>query len=241
MSKGWIKLHRKIEDCQIWIGNEPYDRRSAWISLLLMANHEDRDMIFDDQLITIKRGQLITSVRKLSQKWMWSKDRTLNFLRTLERLQMIHRESNTRRTLITLVKYEDYQIESDSNKDTNQDTERTQNGHCLATNKNDKNEKNVKKDINNIPDKRKHKYGEYNNVLLTDDERDKLFTEYGEFEATEAIKFLDEYIEMKGYKAKSHYLCIRKWVFDALKKQNGNPTTNNRPQQRDLFSELREV
>ena len=64
----------------------------------------------------------------------------------------------------------------------------------------------------------KHKHGEYNHVLLTDTERDKLMDEYGEAETLEAIKYLDEYIEMKGYKAKSHYLCIRKWVFDAVKR-----------------------
>ena len=25
---------------------------------------------------------------------------------------------------------------------------------------------------------------------------------------------------MKGYKAKSHYLCIKKWVVDAVKKED---------------------
>lgn len=71
----------------------------------------------------------------------------------------------------------------------------------------------------------KHKYGEYKNVLLTDTEIDKLNCEYGEDNTNEAIKYLDEYIEMKGYKAKSHYLAIRKWVFDAIKekmRKNGN-------------------
>ena len=33
---------------------------------------------------------------------------------------------------------------------------------------------------------------------------------------------------MKGYKAKSHYLCIKKWVVDAAKKENlKNPKKNN--------------
>ena len=64
----------------------------------------------------------------------------------------------------------------------------------------------------------KHKHGEYKHVLLTDKERDRLMDEFGEAETSEAIKYLDEYIEMKGYKAKSHYLAIRKWVFDAVKR-----------------------
>lgn len=63
----------------------------------------------------------------------------------------------------------------------------------------------------------KHKYGEYKHVLLTDAELEKLNTEYGEDKTQKAIAFLDEYIEMKGYKAKSHYLALRKWVFAAVK------------------------
>lgn len=72
----------------------------------------------------------------------------------------------------------------------------------------------------------KHIYGEYNHVRLTDDEYQKLCTEYGDSETGKAIRFLDEYIEMKGYKAKSHYLCIRKWVFDALKREKPQEQSN---------------
>lgn len=81
--------------------------------------------------------------------------------------------------------------------------------------------------------KEKHKYGEYNHILLTDDELSKLQEEYGEKETSSAIKFLDEYIEMKGgYKCKSHYLAMRKWVFQALKEQK----QRQKPQQKkDTF------
>ena len=56
-------------------------------------------------------------------------------------------------------------------------------------------------------------------MLLTDQEREKLFDRYGEGTTVEAIKYLDEYIERKGYKAKSHYLTIIKWVVDAVAKE----------------------
>lgn len=74
----------------------------------------------------------------------------------------------------------------------------------------------------------KHKYGEYKNVLLTDSEYEKLKKDYGEEETNKAITYLDEYIEMKGYKAKSHNLAIRKWVFQALKEQK----QRQKPQQK---------
>lgn len=67
---------------------------------------------------------------------------------------------------------------------------------------------------------RKHKYGEYQNVLLKDEELQTLKEKYENWE--ELIKYLDEYIEMKGYKAKSHYLCITKWVTDAVNKKTKN-------------------
>ena len=60
-------------------------------------------------------------------------------------------------------------------------------------------------------------YGEYKNVRLTEKEYLMLLETYGQDFTKELITYLDEYIEMKGYKAKSHYLCIKKWVIDAVK------------------------
>ena len=54
--------------------------------------------------------------------------------------------------------------------------------------------------------------------MLKDEELQKLQKDYQNWE--ELIKYLDEYIEMKGYKAKSHYLCIKKWVVNAVKEDN---------------------
>lgn len=67
---------------------------------------------------------------------------------------------------------------------------------------------------------KKSKYGEFNHVMLTEEEFNKLCDEYGDTKTLGAIKFLDEYIEEKGYKAKSHYLSIRRWVMDAVTKPN---------------------
>ncbi len=61
-------------------------------------------------------------------------------------------------------------------------------------------------------------YGEYRNVLLSDDEHEKLKELCGE-DLQGVIDHLSSYIEMKGYKVKSHYLAIRKWVITAYKEQ----------------------
>ena len=56
----------------------------------------------------------------------------------------------------------------------------------------------------------KHKYGEYQNVLLTDEEYNKLKEKFNN-NVNDVIKELDEGIELHGYKYKSHYLAILKW------------------------------
>ncbi len=64
----------------------------------------------------------------------------------------------------------------------------------------------------------KKKHGEFKNVLLTDEEYERLKSEYSD-DLTGIIEHLSSYIEMKGYKAKSHYLAIRKWVALAFREQ----------------------
>ena len=210
---GWVKFHRQIQESNIWTDKEPFDRRSAWVDLIMMANHEDRKVLINGKLVVIKRGQKITSLYKLAERWHWSRDRVRRYLTLLESDNMIVRESNNINTTITIVNYSIYQDKNTTRKTTNKTTDKTTDNTTDNTqtriNKNDKEVKNEK----NI-------YGEYSNVRLTDQEREKLINDYGQQMTDDSIRFLDEYIEMKGYKAKSHYLCIRKWVVNAVKDSN---------------------
>lgn len=65
----------------------------------------------------------------------------------------------------------------------------------------------------------KEKYGELGNVKLSIDEYNKLVNDYGYDLTQKAIKFFDEYIADKGYKSKSNYMAMKRWVFDAVKEQ----------------------
>ena len=56
----------------------------------------------------------------------------------------------------------------------------------------------------------KHKYGEYKNVLLTDDELEKLKDKFPDWQ--DRIERLSLYIESKGAKYKSHYATILSWA-----------------------------
>lgn len=66
----------------------------------------------------------------------------------------------------------------------------------------------------------KHKYGEYKNVLLTDDELEKLKAEY--FDYKERIERLSSYVASTGKSYKSHYATIRNW---ARKDKEQQPVT----------------
>lgn len=70
----------------------------------------------------------------------------------------------------------------------------------------------------------KKKYGEFQKVTLTNEEYSKLINEYGEETTHKAIEYLDSYITEKGYKSKSNYLAIRRWVIDAVSKRQRNTT-----------------
>ena len=84
----------------------------------------------------------------------------------------------------------------------------------INTNKQSTNKQNTK-------EQSKHKYGEYQHVLLTDKEHTHLVELYGS-SLDEHIKILDEYIETSGKGYKNHSLVLQKWVHDEWEKRNKN-------------------
>jgi hypothetical protein len=109
-SQGWISIHRSLFNHWIWTDKEEFDKRSAWIDLLLMVNHEDKKVLINGKLETIKRGQRITSVNKLAERWKWSRKKVTNFLNLLEEDGMIiAKKEQGKYTTITIVNYNFYQ------------------------------------------------------------------------------------------------------------------------------------
>jgi len=141
MAKGYILLHRQIWDNRIWNDKEPFDGRSAWIDLLLMANHADKDMLMGLKVVNFKRGQIHTSCVNLAKRWHWSRGRVIRYLRLLSELGMISFTSTTngttRGTTITVIKYgvyQDWRTANGATNDTTNDTTRdTTNGTTSST------------------------------------------------------------------------------------------------------------
>lgn len=71
----------------------------------------------------------------------------------------------------------------------------------------------------------KHKYGEYKNVLLTDDELEKLKAEYADY--LDRIERLSSYLASTGKTYKSHYATIRNWARADAEKGRSNGAKPN--------------
>lgn len=80
----------------------------------------------------------------------------------------------------------------------------------------------------------RHKYGSYKNVLLTDEDLQKLQSEFPDWE--KRIEALSEYIAMKGDKYKSHIAVIRKWAkSDSPSQKKGVRADVNSEQRKDYI------
>lgn len=116
--RGWIKLYRQITDSYIWTSSDPFDRRSAWIDLLLMANHETRSiMLKNGHEQVIKAGQLFTSLDHLATRWHWSRNRVRRYLTLISAQGMCTVTGTPSGTLITVEKWRIYQQFGTSEED----------------------------------------------------------------------------------------------------------------------------
>jgi len=139
---GWIQLHRKL------IQNPIFDNAELlrlFIYCLLRANHEPDDIIFNKELVKIKRGQFLTGRKVIAKALKQNENTIYTRLKLLEKLGYIKLNSNNKFSILTIVKYEDYQSDKRKPQQPNN------NGSTTAqqpnnTNNNDNNEDNEKEE-----------------------------------------------------------------------------------------------
>lgn len=233
----WIKLNRKIWDNFIWDFDNPR-YALAWIDMLLMANYVDKKILFDGKPLTVQRGSFVASMVKLADRWHMNRKTVKSFLDMLQADGMITYVCTKRCTTVYIVNYLAYQgfagfedapdgqlngqqngQQWDNSPDNNGTTDWTQ--HKKVKNL-EEGSKNVEEDI--VPaepsadkppaptDKKpvRHKYGEYKNVLLSDDDLAKLKAEFPDWK--ERIERLSSYIAQSGKSYKNHLATIRNWA-----------------------------
>ena len=107
--KGYILLHRKLLDSSCWNNGQKYDIRSAWIYVLLMVNHADKEQLYNGQIITIHRGQKLTSMLKLAKIWGVDRKTVKRWLVIWKYAGMINYDITKSSTLLTVLNYAQYQ------------------------------------------------------------------------------------------------------------------------------------
>ena len=202
-NKGWIKIHRKIMETS-W-----YKRSTVvhlFIHLLIKANHQENKFFWNGKEITIKRGEFITGLNKLSEETGISIQSIRTALTILKSTNTITIKSTNKFSIIQIVNYDQYQSEEEkltskltSKVTNNQQTTNKQ----LTTNKNDKNEKNEKNiknnNINIIIGMFKNVNPSYERLFANKTQRasvERLLKKYGEAWLRSLINRLPDIIKM---------------------------------------------
>ncbi len=120
MQQGWIRLYRKIQDNQLYPRRRRFTPFEAWVDLLLCASHKNHDVILGTtEIITVRRGQILTSQAGLAAEWRWDRGTVNQYLKLLFKLRQIahiqtSKQTSTGFTLITIANYSKYQDSSET-------------------------------------------------------------------------------------------------------------------------------
>ena len=147
MSAGWIKLHRKMTK-SAWYSKPEYV--ATWVHLLMRANHKDGEWMCGNQIVKIKRGQFASGRKQLSAEIGITENKLRAIIHHFKTNQQLHQQAFSKYSVFTVLNYDDYQ---DSNQKNNQQTtsKPPANHQQPTTNKNDKNDKEVKERRKNAP------------------------------------------------------------------------------------------
>ena len=155
---GWISIDRSIQNHWLFKEKRTFSKFEAWIYLLMEANHSEAKVPIGNQIVTVERGQRLTSILTLSDLFNWSRFKVKTFLDLLESDGMLEVKTTSKYTLITIVNYDFYQSEQGRNQHQNDikptskqhqsNINPTSKQHQTNTNNND-NKDNNEKNVNN--------------------------------------------------------------------------------------------
>jgi hypothetical protein len=146
--RGWVMVHRKIEENDLWFA-EPFSKGQAWIDILLLANHQKKTVFIRGNEVTIERGQFIHSEETLARRWKWSRGKTRAFLELLANRQMLDNRKSRLCAVRTVLNYDEYQESGQQTRQQNVQQKAIRLDNRPDTNKNGNNEKNEKNDNKN--------------------------------------------------------------------------------------------
>lgn len=230
-SRTWIKIY-----CDKWLDGTIREEtplvRSIWVDLLTLAGsgrYGDTGIIQLADNIGFTDEQIAAIIKISPNDWQTAKSQLLS----------TERISYNGTNVIRILNWQKYQSEYEKQRSYRErlQPEVTNNvvtksyGEKEREKEKERGGENTIKDSLNYKDNitTKREYGEFQNVLLTDNELKKLTERFGESKTKELIEQLSTGIESKGYKYKSHYATILTWE----RKDKANGKTGSKITERD--------
>jgi len=125
MQTGYLMLQRRFFSHWLWEEKRSLSKAEAFLDLLQLAAFAPTKRMISGALIELDEGEVAASIRYLSARWMWGKDKVAGFMKILESDGIIRRQTRQGETVVTLCNYKDYNGASDSKPDSKQDTRQT--------------------------------------------------------------------------------------------------------------------
>ena len=206
--QGWISIHRQIKEHWLYQEKRTFSKYEAWLDLLMTVNHADNKFVLGSELVEVKRGSTITSIRKLCDAWGWSNTKVKKFLDLLQADKMIAYKSDTKKTLLSIENYDLYQKHEKEKRHEN-DTKTSQKHHentqtIMFNTVNNEN----KEDIGEIEEV--NIYRKHNHLSITNAEKEKIEEKYNRVDIDSYIDRVFNYNKNKKYNSLN--LTVRSWI-----------------------------
>ena len=104
---GWIKIHRDLMNH--WCASDP-NFLAVWMHLISSANFQTKKSLINSIVVEVKRGQLIFGLNAFSKKSGVSVSKLRRIMKVLESELMISRQKTNKYSIISITKYNDYQV-----------------------------------------------------------------------------------------------------------------------------------
>jgi len=112
---GWFKFHRKTFDNPVC--NKDPEYFYVWCWILANAKYEEGEReLFKNEDIILQKGQIITTVKEISKELNLSESKVNRILKKLESEKQIERQTSTKKTLISVINWEQYQSDEKQNE-----------------------------------------------------------------------------------------------------------------------------
>ena len=157
-NSGWFKLHRDLLSKPIWLLSTP-EQKVILITILAMANHEEKKWEWNGKPFTCQPGQFVTSLEHLANKC--GQGVTVRNVRTalkrFENFEFLTNQVTKTGRLITVVNWGKYQGcsgQGDKPTDKQVTNDRQTSDKRLTTNKKGKNIRNKEYNSDSVSDQK---------------------------------------------------------------------------------------